>query len=245
MIRLAIVDDRAQVRGTIQSRIGYSNEITVVFTATNGRDFLEQMNNTAPAKHPEVVLMDIDMPALNGIDTVSQGAVLYPETKFIMLTVFDDEEKIFKAIKAGASGYLLKDEKIDEIIEYVKLVHEDKGAVMSPAIARKALDMLVNKRHFEEQKGDIEKETTLSDREIEVLKGLVDGLDHKSIAAKLNLSPATVRTHIVNVYRKLHVSSKTQAVSLALRKKWFGSIMPGILFAVVQKVQLLGNVFFN
>lgn len=239
------MDDRAQVRSTIQSRIGYTNEISVVFTASNGQEFLNEMNNLAPSRHPEVVLMDIDMPALNGIDTVSQGCVLYPETKFIMLTVFDDEEKIFNAIKSGASGYLLKDEKIDEIIDYVKLVHDNKGAVMSPAIARKALDMLVNKKTFEEQKGSIEKETRLSEREIEVLKGLVDGHDHKSIANKLNLSPATVRTHIVNIYRKLHVSSKTQAVSLALRKKWFGSVSAGLLLPLLAKAQQVGSFLFG
>lgn len=238
MIKLAIVDDRAQVRTTIQDRIGYTNEIKVVFTSANGKQFLEAMNSLLPAKHPDVVLMDIDMPALNGIDAVSQGSSLYPDTKFIMLTVFDDEEKIFNAIRAGASGYLLKDENIDGIIDYVKLVHQDKGAVMSPAIARKALDMLVNKKSFEDKSGNIGKETSLSERETEVLKGLVDGLDHKSIATKLGLSPATVRTHIINIYRKLHVSSKTQAVSLALRKKWFGALLPALLQHLV--AHLLG-----
>lgn len=236
MIKLAIVDDRAQVRTTIQSRIGYTNEIKVVFTALNGRNFLESMNELPAAKHPEVVLMDIDMPSLNGIDTVSQGSVLYPNTKFIMLTVFDDEEKIFNAIRAGASGYLLKDENIDEIIDYVKLVYEDKGAVMSPAIARKALNMLVNKKTFDDTSGDISKETDLSEREIEVLEGLVEGLDHKSIALKLDLKPATVRTHIINIYRKLHVSSNTQAVGLALRKKWFGVMGPATLVSLLSKL---------
>jgi DNA-binding NarL/FixJ family response regulator len=133
------------------------------------------------------------------------------------------KKKFFNAIKAGANGYLLKDENIDEIIDYIKLVSENKGAVMSPAIARKALDMLVNNPINAKNKANatITEETNLSQREISVLKGLVDGLDHKSIAQKLDLSPATVRTHMINIYRKLHVSSKTQAVGLALKKKWF------------------------
>lgn len=223
VIKLAIVDDRVQVRNTIQSRIEYTNEIKTIFTAINGQDFLEQVKNLNPNVRPDVVLMDIDMPELNGIQAVERASVLYPDMKFIMLTVFDDEEKIFNAIKAGANGYLLKDENIDEIIDYIKLVSENKGAVMSPAIARKALDMLVNKPNNAKNKANatITEETNLSQREISVLKGLVDGLDHKSIAQKLDLSPATVRTHMINIYRKLHVSSKTQAVGLALKKKWF------------------------
>lgn len=223
VIKLAIVDDRVQVRNTIQSRIEYTNEIKTTFTAINGQDFLEQVKNLNPNVRPDVVLMDIDMPELNGIQAVERASVLYPDMKFIMLTVFDDEEKIFNAIKAGANGYLLKDENIDEIIDYIKLVSENKGAVMSPAIARKALDMLVNNPINAKNKANatITEETNLSQREISVLKGLVDGLDHKSIAQKLDLSPATVRTHMINIYRKLHVSSKTQAVGLALKKKWF------------------------
>ena len=223
VIKLAIVDDRVQVRNTIQSRIEYTNEIKTIFTAINGQDFLEQVKNLNPNVRPDVVLMDIDMPELNGIQAVERASVLYPDMKFIMLTVFDDEEKIFNAIKAGANGYLLKDENIDEIIDYIKLVSENKGAVMSPAIARKALDMLVNNPINAKNKANatITEETNLSQREISVLKGLVDGLDHKSIAQKLDLSPATVRTHMINIYRKLHVSSKTQAVGLALKKKWF------------------------
>lgn len=223
VIKLAIVDDRVQVRNTIQSRIEYTNEIKTIFTAINGQDFLEQVKNLNPNVRPDVVLMDIDMPELNGIQAVERASVLYPDMKFIMLTVFDDEEKIFNAIKAGANGYLLKDENIDEIIDYIKLVSENKGAVMSPAIARKALDMLVNNPNNAKTKANstITEETNLSQREISVLKGLVDGLDHKSIAQKLDLSPATVRTHMINIYRKLHVSSKTQAVGLALKKKWF------------------------
>jgi DNA-binding NarL/FixJ family response regulator len=223
MIKIAIVDDRIQVRQTIENRIGYTNEIQVVFTSANGHEFLEQLKRLNIDKHPHVVLMDIDMPALNGIDAVNRASALYPEMKFIMLTVFDDEEKIFQAIQAGAHGYLLKDENIDEIIDYIKLVSENKGAVMSPAIARKALDMLVNKvKQPTAKENNIKTDTNLTEREIDVLKALVDGLDHKSIAVKLELSPATVRTHIANIYKKLQVSSKSQAVGMALKKRWFG-----------------------
>jgi len=223
MIKLAIVDDRLQVRETIEKRIGYTHEIETVFTATNGNDFLEHTKRLNADKRPQVVLMDIDMPSLNGIDAVSRASALYPDMKFIMLTVFDDEEKIFSAIQAGAHGYLLKDENTDEIIEYVKLVHDNKGAVMSPAIARKALDMLVNKaRQPQKSSASLKDETKLTEREQDVLKALVDGHDHKSIALKLELSPATVRTHLANIYKKLQVSSKSQAVGLALKKRWFG-----------------------
>lgn len=221
MIRLGIVDDREHVLETIKARLSYTNEIETVLCADNGFDFLETVKKLNFNVRPDVILMDIDMPALNGIDTVNKATALYPDMKFIMLTVFDDEDKIFDAIKAGAHGYLLKDEKIDEIIEYIKLVYENKGAVMSPAIARKALDMLVNKKEGK-SKLKVKDESNLTARELDVLKALVDGYDHKSIAVKLSLSPATVRTHMANIYKKMQVTSKSQAVGLALKKRWFG-----------------------
>lgn len=222
MIKIAIVDDRDQVRDTLEKRLQYTGEIKVVQTSCNGEDFLIYMKSTQPLNQPEVVIMDIEMPVLNGIDTVATASVLYPDIKFIMLTVFDSEDAIFNAIKAGAHGYLLKDEDTDTIIEHIKLVADGKGAVMSPAIARKALDLLMGKSS-KTQTTDvtIKSETTLTEREIAVLDCLVNGLDHKSISQKLDISPATVRTHLANIYRKLHVSSKSQAVGLALKRKWF------------------------
>jgi DNA-binding NarL/FixJ family response regulator len=222
MIKIAIVDDRDHVRDTLEKRLQYTGEIKVVQTSCNGEDFLIYMKSTQPLNQPEVVIMDIEMPVLNGIDTVATASVLYPDIKFIMLTVFDSEDAIFNAIKAGAHGYLLKDEDTDTIIEHIKLVADGKGAVMSPAIARKALDLLMGKSS-KTQTTDvtIKSETTLTEREIAVLDCLVNGLDHKSISQKLDISPATVRTHLANIYRKLHVSSKSQAVGLALKRKWF------------------------
>lgn len=222
MIKIAIVDDRDHVRDTLENRLQYTNEIKVVHTSCNGEDFLTYMKSIQPISQPDVVIMDIEMPVLNGIEAVATASVLYPDVKFIMLTVFDSDEAIFNAIKAGAHGYLLKDENTDTIIEHIKMVADDKGAAMSPAIARKALDLLMGKsaRTVSEDK-NIKSETSLTEREIAVLDCLVNGLDHKSISQKLDISPATVRTHLANIYKKLHVSSKSQAVGLALKRKWF------------------------
>jgi DNA-binding NarL/FixJ family response regulator len=222
MIKIAIVDDRDHVRDTLEKRLQYTGEIRVIQTFCNGEEFLTYMKSTQPLNQPEVVIMDIEMPVLNGIDAVATASVLYPDVKFIMLTVFDSDDSIFNAIKAGAHGYLLKDEDTDTIIEHIKLVADGKGAVMSPAIARKALDLLMGKSaKTEKTETTIKAQTTLTEREISVLDCLVNGLDHKSISQKLDISPATVRTHLANIYRKLHVSSKTQAVGLALKRKWF------------------------
>lgn len=224
MIKIAIVDDKDHIRATLGVRLQYTGEIKVVQMSADGEEFLEYMKNCQPLVQPEVVLMDIEMPMMNGIETVAIATALYPDVSFIMLTVFDNDDAIFNAIKAGAQGYLLKDEDTDTLIEYIKLVADGRGAVMSPAIARKALDMLAGKTTKAEQStAVIRDDTSLTEREIAVLNCLVNGLDHKGISQKLDISPATVRTHMANIYRKLHVGSKTQAVGLALKKKWFGN----------------------
>jgi DNA-binding NarL/FixJ family response regulator len=215
MIHIAIVDDKQPNRVSLSEKITYANDVVVDFMAANGEDFLDQMK-LAKIK-PNVVLMDIDMPVMNGIKAVNTATELYPNTQFIMLTVFDDDEKIFDAIKAGAIGYLLKDESIDKIVTSIKEVIEFGGSPMSPRIARKALQLLMQGK-VEEKKNE---DTILSEREKEILKGLVQGLDYKGVADKLFISPHTVRTHITNIYKKLHVSSKTQAVMLAVKNKWF------------------------
>jgi len=213
MIPIAIVDDKQPNRVSLSEKFASMPGIDVKFLAANGQDFLEQMKLSKNL--PKVVLMDIDMPVMNGIDAVNAASTLYPDTYFIMLTVFDDDDKIFDAIKAGAIGYLLKDENAVRIAEAVLEIVEFGGSPMSPRIARKALQLLST------GKPQQIKETVLSDREMEILKGLVDGLDYKYVADKLFISPFTVRTHITNIYKKLHVSSKTQAVKLAMKNGWF------------------------
>ncbi|WP_304068424.1 response regulator transcription factor [Pedobacter glucosidilyticus] len=219
-IPIAIVDDKRLLRNALKDQINFSNAIEVLFIAEDGVDFLKQMEERAPSERPLVVMMDIEMPRMDGLETVLIAKQIYPDVQFIMLTVFDDENKIFEAIKAGACGYLLKDEKIPVIIKSIKDVIEDGAVPMSATVARKTLLMI---------KQVPEKETTqtqnseyqLSTREMSILELIVDGLNYQEIAEKLFISPHTVRKHIANIYEKLHVSNKTAAIKIALKKKWF------------------------
>ena len=215
MIRIAIVDDKQPNRVSLQEKLSFVPELEVAFLAANGEDFLEKIKQEKV--QIDVVLMDIDMPVMDGIEAVNIAVELFPNTKYLMLTVFDEDDTIFEAIKAGAIGYLLKDENVDRIVESIKQIVEFGGSPMSPRIARKALQLLVNSKIDKTPKED----TILTTREMDILKGLVDGLDYKTVADKLFISPHTVRTHITNIYKKLHVSSKTQAVMLAVKNKWF------------------------
>lgn len=214
--RIAIVDDKSQNRISLSEKITYSGEVEIVFMARNGADCLEQLKALPPAQHPQLILMDIDMPVMDGIEAVRACHTLYKDIRYVMLTVFDDDDKLFDAIRAGADGYLLKEEKIDTIINAMREVIEQQGAPMSPTIARKALNLLAGER---KETKDVA--TNLSDRELEILQGLVNGHDYKKIAADLFISPFTVRTHITNIYEKLQVSSKVQAVKMAIKNKWF------------------------
>jgi DNA-binding NarL/FixJ family response regulator len=213
-IRIAIVDDQIKNRLPLADRLTAHLEIKVIFTATDGNDFLEQLKTHTI----DVALLDIEMPNMNGIQAVQAASTLYPHIRFIMLTVFDDEDKIFEAIKAGASGYLLKDNSVNTILDGIKQVLELGGAPMSPGIARKALNML--SRATLPMHQEASEAATISEREMEILKWMVNGLDYKAIADKLIISPNTVRKHIGNIYEKLHVNSKAQAIRLAIKKRW-------------------------
>lgn len=220
MIKLAIVDDRSQNRLSLKEKLTFSGEVEVVLMAQNGKDYLEHMGRLKPGTGPQLTLMDIEMPVMDGISAVRTATELYPEVRHLMLTVFDDDEKIFDAIKAGATGYLLKDEKIEKIIEAIRQVLEDGGAPMSPRIARKTLNMLKGTTPVTELQ-EQEELKNLSERETEILRLLIDGMDHKDVAERLFLSPHTVRKHIANIYAKLHVTSRAQIVKMAVNRKWF------------------------
>ena len=220
-IPVAIVDDNTQNRLSLAEQIGFSDDVSVLFMAKNGVDFLEQMKLLPVNMHPSVVLMDIEMPEMKGTEAVKYGRQIYPDLKFLMLTVFDDDDKIFEAIKNGASGYLLKDEKTSTIIDHIQQLVEVGGAPMSPSIARKALSLLSRSNMGETIDGKAEVSAVLSERECDVLKLVVEGKDYRAIAEKLFLSTHTIRKHIANIYEKLHVNSKAQVINLALQRKWF------------------------
>jgi DNA-binding NarL/FixJ family response regulator len=219
MTYIAIVDDKKALRTTLRDKLNEIGHYQVLFTAENGEDFLEKMKEARKSISPDVVLMDIDMPIMNGIEAVRQGKSRYPQSKYLMLTIFDEDEKIFNAIKAGASGYLLKDEPIEKIKEAIINLLNDEGAPMSPSIARRALNLLMHSTidNSPKETSSVLDSYNLTDRENEVLILLVEGLEYKEIGMKMNISPNTIRNHISNIYRKLHVTSKAQAVRLFLK----------------------------
>ncbi|MGC4101274.1 response regulator transcription factor [Ferruginibacter sp.] len=218
---IGIVDDKLYLRNSLKEKLAsVENDIKVVIEASDGTEFLKLIKTTSP--QPDVVLMDIEMHELNGIETVQRAAPVYPSVKFIMLTVFDDDDRIFNAIKAGAHGYLLKEETAQNIIDAIYQVHQDEGAPMSPGIARKAwkwLTALPATPAVQNQSAKDQLEP-LSEREKEILKCSMEGKEYTQIAAELFLSKHTVRQHMKNIYSKLHVSSKIEALQISLKNKW-------------------------
>lgn len=220
-IKVAIVDDVASNRNILKDKLTRHKEFEVAFTAENGKDFLEKMKFLSIERSPDVVLMDLEMPEMDGVDAVAAGSYLYPLVKFVVLTIFDDEEKIFKAIKAGAFGYLLKDESAENITSMLWQMQESGVGPISPGIAHKILQLVQNNSITLPQKKMEGKEKTafnLTQREQEILKLLVQGLLYKEIGDRLEISPNTAKKHVLNIYSKLHVNSKAQALILAYEK---------------------------
>ena len=219
---VAIVDDKRLLREALFNNISYYNEVSIVLQAGDGADFLEQLKRLPAEKHPQVVLMDIEMPVMDGIEAVAIAKSRYPDMHFLMLTVFDDDDKLFEAIKAGASGYLLKDEKVSNIVKAIAEIVHEGGVPMSPRIARKALALLRNIPDVPEPVSPAgPNEHLLSTREMEILNHIVDGQNYQEIGERLFISPHTVRKHIANIYDKLHVCNKASAIKVATSKKWF------------------------
>jgi len=219
-IRIGIVDDKAINRNTIGNKIKQCNDLNLCFSAVNGKDCLNQLNGLPLGKMPQVIFMDIEMPEMDGIQAISLAKPLYPDLFFIVLTIFDDDDKIFEAIKAGASGYLLKDENAEALYNAITSIMIYGGAPMSAAIARKAMDLLskASLPEVSRQQGSDAITSVLSQREKEILQYTITGYDAKRIADITGISVLTVRKHIANIYQKLHVNSKAQAMRIAYKK---------------------------
>jgi DNA-binding NarL/FixJ family response regulator len=213
MIRIAVTDDNELLRNNIIERL--KDEFQVIFEASSAKAMLRFLNANEKGQHPQVILMDIEMDEVNGIDATRQVKEINPNIKIIMLTVFEDDDKVLNAIKAGADGYLIKDEKKERIVECIFDVMNG-GSYMSPSVAIKTLKYL--------QKNYIPKEAIpgnpLSHREQEILQLVIDGSSYADIAAKLFISMATVKSHIYHIYEKLHVSNKIEAAKKATSNRW-------------------------
>lgn len=220
-IRIGITDDKAVNRTNIGEKIKQFEDLDLCFTAVNGNDCLEQLKGLPLDKMPQIIFMDIEMPEMDGIQAISIGRSLYPQIYFIVLTVFDDDDKIFEAIKAGAHGYLMKDESAIALHNAIITVAENGGAPMSPAIARKALLLLSSASVIiqDNKPDDYDISTLLTEREKEMLKQIVAGHDAKRIAEITGISVLTVRKHIAHIYQKLHVNSKAQVMRVAFDNK--------------------------
>jgi DNA-binding NarL/FixJ family response regulator len=219
LFRIALAEDNMVNRNTFMQKLKVTEKLQLVFSAGNGNQCLEHLKGLPHNQLPQVIFMDLEMPELDGIETIRIAKSLYPQIHFIVLTVFDDDEKIFEAIKAGAIGYLLKHEPATVLEDAILNVMEFGGAPMSPAIARKTLTILSKTTAAAEiAPGTLP--DAITDREQEILQYTVNGWDAKRIASALNISVLTVRKHIANIYEKLHVNSKAQVISLAHKNKW-------------------------
>ncbi|NMH26727.1 response regulator [Flavobacterium silvaticum] len=207
-IKIGIVDDNHFLTRAIQEKLSFFEDLSVRFTAANGKeciDKLEQSHNI------DLILMDIEMPQMNGIEATSVIKARFPHIRIIMLTVFDNDENIFNSIKAGADGYLLKEVNARDLHQGI-VETLNGGAAMNPSIALKTLKLLRNPVDFDARTSD---DVKLSTREIEVLEQLSKGLNYNNIAENLFLSPSTVRKHIENIYTKLQVHNKLEAIQKA------------------------------
>ena len=206
MITVSIVEDQDQLRNTLSRVISRADGFECMSTYPNAEDALEDL----PKKKPNVVLMDINLPGMNGVECARKLKQTAPEIQIMMLTVYEDTENIFNALAAGASGYLLKRTSTPELLESIREVHRG-GSPMTAHIARKVVSS------FQKPAASTEATEDLSPREREVLDCLSQGFLYKEIAEKLGISYETVHTYIRRIYEKLQVRTRTEAVAKFLR----------------------------
>jgi DNA-binding NarL/FixJ family response regulator len=208
MATIGIVEDNRKIRNLIQRYLDMQEGMACPVAVDSVEEMLDYLQEYQP---PDVILMDIQLPGMSGIEGIGVIREKYPDIEIIMLTVYHDTHKIFDSLVAGASGYLLKHTSLPEIRESI-ITLLDGGAPMSPQIARKVIGYFNRPK-----KSRPEDESGLTSREQDIVNGLVDGLSYKLIADRYDISIDTVRAHIRNIYRKLHVHSKAEVIAKSLR----------------------------
>jgi DNA-binding NarL/FixJ family response regulator len=207
MIRIAIFEDNQKFRESLEFIIVSTQDMELCGSFEDTNRLLQRVE----ALQPDVVLMDINIPVLNGIEAAALIKEKFPDIHVCMQTVFDEDDKVFASLCAGASGYILKNSPPDKVLQAIREVAEG-GAFFTPSIAKKIL------HNFQQQPQQAEY-IQLTEKEKEILKLLVEGLSYKMIADRTGLSVHTIHTHIRHIYEKLHVNSKSEAVSKALKNK--------------------------
>ena len=209
-IRVAIFEDNKLVRDALQAILNGTPGFICCGIFADGNNWERNIKSS----QPDVILMDIEMPGKNGIEVTQHINDLFPDIKILIQTVFNDSEKIFQAMCAGASGYILKNDPPHKYLEAINEVYSG-GAPISPAVAKKMLGFFANKNVLLVTPASSDYQ--LSDREKEILKLMVDGHNYKTIAEKSFISYETVRTHVKHIYKKLHVASRSEAVMKAIQ----------------------------
>lgn len=212
MVRLAVAEDNYLLSKSLEEKIGFFNDLKLKHIAPNGKYLIDWLEKDA---NIEVILMDIQMPLMDGIEATAIIKKRFPHIKIIMLTVFDDDENIYNAFMAGANGYLLKDTDPQSLFKGIQDVLEG-GASMTPSIAFRTIQILRNPSQI--GIGETE-DFQLTNREQEILEQIATGLNYHEISANLSISPSTVRKHIENIYKKLNVHNKMEAVDKAKKNK--------------------------
>jgi DNA-binding NarL/FixJ family response regulator len=206
-IRILITDDHPVVREGLSAMLSREGDIEVVGEAKNGAEAVSK----AGELQPDIVLMDLRMPEMDGVEAMQRIKSEHPDIRFIVLTTYDSDEYIFKGIEAGARAYLLKDAPRDDLFKAIRAVSRGESLI-EPAVAGKVLDRLA------ELSRQVQAPETLSDREIEVLTLVACGSSNKIIADSLHIGQSTVKTHIQSIFHKLDVNDRTEAVTVAVRK---------------------------
>ena len=210
-IRILLADDHVLVRQGTRELLEQQDDLVVVAEAGDGEEAVQ----LAGVQQPDVVIMDISMPRLDGIEATRQIKVRYPAIAVLVLTAYDDDQYVFALLETGAAGYLLKDVQADELVKAIRAVHAGES-ILHPAITRKVINRFAQPATKREE----DALDQLTDRELEVLKLAAKGMTNQEIAQELVISVRTVQVHLSNVFSKIRVGSRTEAVLHALRRGW-------------------------